>query len=176
MRRCIPNVRLYSDGMTKGYTPNACTLALATLSLAAYMSIPHLMLGLMAAAFFSRTAAWTLAALAATLLLPPKPLRVLPVLHSYLFLCWRRYFRFSYLFEESLDPHGDYIIAQFPHGAFPFGALLGGTFMAAEYPAYPCYALAANAAFWVPIWRHVHAWLGTEACTKTNFHRWVVVC
>jgi hypothetical protein len=45
--------------------------------------------------------------------------------------------------------------------------------MASEYPEYPCYALAADAAFWVPIWRHVHAWLGTEACTKTNFHRWV---
>jgi hypothetical protein len=67
-------------------------------------------------------------------------------------------------------PHQDYVIAQFPHGAFPLGALLGGTFMATEYPGYYCYATAASSAFYVPIWRHVHAWLGTEVCTKTNFH------
>jgi hypothetical protein len=64
----------------------------------------------------------------------------------------------------------DYVIAQFPHGAFPLGAVLGGTFMATEYPEYHCYATAASSAFLVPIWRHVHAWLGTEVCTKTNFH------
>jgi hypothetical protein len=64
----------------------------------------------------------------------------------------------------------DYVIAQFPHGAFPLGALLGGTFMATEFPLYHCYETAASSAFLVPIWRHVHAWLGTEVCTKSNFH------
>eukprot|EP00879_Flechtneria_rotunda_P004839 GHRR01005112.1.p1 GENE.GHRR01005112.1~~GHRR01005112.1.p1 ORF type:complete len:440 (+),score=147.49 GHRR01005112.1:185-1504(+) len=43
--------------------------------------------------------------------------------------------------------------------------------MATEYPEYYCYALAARSAFFVPIWRHVHGWFGTEVCTKTNFHR-----
>jgi hypothetical protein len=159
--------------MHKAYSPNLCTLAIATVTLAAYISIPHCLLGLMVASFYSRAALAALVILMGTLLIPAKPLRVPPILRSYLFLCWRRYFKFSCLWEVSLDSYQDYIIAQFPHGAFPFGALLGGTFMASEYPEYPCYALAADAAFWVPIWRHVHAWLGTEACTKTNFHRWV---
>ena len=171
IHRCIPNVRHYSDGMSKAYSPNLATTLISAVTLAAYISIPHMMLGLFVAAFFSRTALALLAVLMATLLLPAKPLRVPSVLSSYLFLCWRRYFKFSYLFEVSLDSYQDYIVAQFPHGAFPLGALLGGTFMATEWPEYPCYALAANAAFWVPIWRHVHSWLGTEACTKTNFHR-----
>jgi Diacylglycerol acyltransferase len=64
----------------------------------------------------------------------------------------------------------DYIIAQFPHGAFPLGAVVGGSFMATQYPEYTCYALAASSAFYVPVWRHVHAWLGTQTCTKANFH------
>lgn len=51
------------------------------------------------------------------------------------------------------------------------GSLLSGTFMATEYPEYNCYALAANNSFLVPIWRHVHTWLGTMAATERNFRR-----
>ncbi|KAF6250375.1 hypothetical protein COO60DRAFT_1465599 [Scenedesmus sp. NREL 46B-D3] len=150
------------------WPPLAASSPLVTLGL--YVGIPHILLALLAFSWW-RPAAITLALLLLTLLLPAKPLRVNSVLSSYVFLCWRRYFKFSYLFEKSLDCYQDYVIAQFPHGAFPLGALLGGTFMATEYPEYHCYATAASSAFFVPIWRHVHAWLGTEVCTKTNFHR-----
>ncbi|KAF8058472.1 DGAT2 [Scenedesmus sp. PABB004] len=166
----VENVRHYSDGMHKLYVPNYFTLAVATVTLGLYIGIPHILLGLLAASWWWRPAAVALCVLLASLALPAGPLRVRRVLSSYLFLCWRRYFTFSYLFEHSLDCYQDYIIAQFPHGAFPLGALVGGSFMATEYPDYHCYALAAHSAFLVPIWRHVHAWLGTEVCTKTNFH------
>lgn len=167
--RAPENVRLYSDGMHKLYEPSLITLAIATVTLGLYIGIPHILLGLLAFSWY-RPAGIALLLLLGTLLLPAKPLRVKSVLSSYVFLCWRRYFKFSYLFEKSLDCYQDYIIAQFPHGAFPLGALLGGTFMATEYPEYYCYAMAASSAFYVPIWRHVHAWLGTETCTKNNFH------
>lgn len=169
--RAIEHVRHYSDGMNKLYQPNLFTVALSTVTLGLYIGVPHLLMGLFVASFFSRTALTVFVLLLGTLLLPAKPLRIPSVLSSYLFLCWRRYFKFSYLFEKSLDCYQDYIIAQFPHGAFPLGCILGGTFMATEYPEYYCYAMAAPSAFLVPIWRHVHAWLGTETCTKTHFHQ-----
>eukprot|EP00878_Enallax_costatus_P003819 GHUV01004035.1.p1 GENE.GHUV01004035.1~~GHUV01004035.1.p1 ORF type:complete len:485 (+),score=77.48 GHUV01004035.1:926-2380(+) len=156
--------------MHKLYQPNFLTVAVSTITLGLYIGVPHVLLGLFAASFFSRAALIVLALLVGSLFLPAKPLRIQSVLSSYLFLCWRRYFKFSYLFERSLDCYQDYVIAQFPHGAFPLGCILGGTFMATEYPEYYCYAMAAPSAFLVPIWRHVHAWLGTETCTKTHFH------
>jgi hypothetical protein len=61
--------------------------------------------------------------------------------------------------------------AQYPHGAFPIACIVGGSFMATEFPDSCCYALAASSAFYVPVWRHVHAWLGTAPCTKNNFHK-----
>lgn len=164
-------MRHYSDGMHKLYQPNFFTQAVSVVTLGLYIGIPHILLGLFFASFFSRAALIILASLVVTLALPAKPLRISSVLSSYLFLCWRRYFKFSYLFERSLDCYQDYVIAQFPHGAFPLGCILGGTFMATEYPEYYCYAMAAPSAFLVPIWRHVHAWLGTETCTKTHFHK-----
>ncbi|WIA37886.1 hypothetical protein OEZ86_014733 [Tetradesmus obliquus] len=167
--RAPENVRLYSDGMHKLYEPSFLTLAISVVTLGLYVGVPHILLALLAFSWW-RPAAITLGLLLVSLLLPAKPLRLPSVLSSYVFLCWRRYFKFSYLFEKSLDCYQDYVIAQFPHGAFPLGALLGGTFMATEYPGYTCYATAASSAFYVPIWRHVHAWLGTEVCTKTNFH------
>lgn len=156
--------------MHKLYQPNFFTSAVSAFTLGLYIGLPHILLALFAASFFSRAALIVLALLVGSVLLPAKPVRIQSVLSSYLFLCWRRYFKFSYLFEQSLDSYQDYVIAQFPHGAFPLGCILGGTFMATEYPEYYCYAMAAPSAFLVPIWRHVHAWLGTETCTKNHFH------
>jgi 2-acylglycerol O-acyltransferase 2 len=100
--RVPENVRLYSDGMHKQYEPSLITKVIAVVTLGLYVGIPHILLALL---FFSwwRPAAITLALLLLTLLLPAKPLRVPSVLNSYVFLCWRRYFKFSYLFEQSLD-------------------------------------------------------------------------
>jgi hypothetical protein len=167
------SVRYYSDGMDKNYEPSLWTVIIARITLGLYIGVGHLHLLLFVAGFWQRYRwAWgVLAALVATLALPACPKRINSVTHSYLFLCWRRYFHFSYSFDESLDAYKDYVIAQFPHGAFPIGPLLCGTFMATEYPEYNVQALAAPSAFLVPIWRHVHAWLGTASCCPTNFRR-----
>ena len=56
-------------------------------------------------------------------------------------------------------------------GAYPLGSFICGTFMATQYPEYNCYALAASNSFLVPIWRHVHSWVGCMAATEANFRR-----
>eukprot|EP00775_Hariotina_reticulata_P000565 gene565-839_t len=165
------HVRVYSDEMDKDYQPSPWTLAFAALTLGLYIGVPHILLSLLIFSCWSRAALVALLVLLGTLLLPAGPLRMQSALSSYLFLAWRRYFHFSFVFEEKLDCYKDYIIAQYPHGAFPLACLVGGSFMATEFPEYHCYAMAASSAFYVPIWRHVHAWLGTAPCTKNNFHK-----
>jgi hypothetical protein len=100
--RAPENVRLYSDGMHKLYEPSFLTLAISVMTLGLYVGVPHILLALLAFSWW-RPAAITLALLLLSLLLPAKPLRVNSVLSSYVFLSWRRYFKFSYLFEKSLD-------------------------------------------------------------------------
>jgi hypothetical protein len=335
----VQNGRVYySDGMDEGYEPNLFTKAFAVLTLGLYIGVPQIILALAALAFWHSWARLALLAVAASAFAPLRPLAWRSVLSSYVFLAWRRYFRFSFVFDESLNAYKDYVIAQFPHGAFPvggralsgcsgrgggcvqglglrrgaagvgaraccaratkrqasaaahpapsasplvspplqMGSLLSGTFMATEYPGallgmggrngeaggrlaawtvpraasrgqrggrarpgrapgprgaegrshlkrrtrpdappllgqdcnfaptpsletatskpcptpptlnptpktpkphpqpppeYNCYALAANNSFLVPVWRHVHTWLGTMAATERNFRR-----
>lgn len=100
--RAPENVRLYSDGMHKLYEPSFLTLAISVVTLGLYVGVPHILLALLAFSWW-RPAAITLGLLLVSLLLPAKPLRLPSVLSSYVFLCWRRYFKFSYLFEKSLD-------------------------------------------------------------------------
>eukprot|EP00879_Flechtneria_rotunda_P004205 GHRR01004453.1.p2 GENE.GHRR01004453.1~~GHRR01004453.1.p2 ORF type:complete len:209 (+),score=35.82 GHRR01004453.1:157-783(+) len=121
----LENVRHFSDGMHKAYEPNIFTKAFSILTLGLYVGIPHIMLALLCFSWY-RPALIALCLMLGTLLIPAKPLRVQAVLNNYMFLCWRRYFKFSFLFEQSLGCYKDYVIAQFPHGAFPVACLLGG--------------------------------------------------
>ncbi|GBF98537.1 diacylglycerol acyltransferase [Raphidocelis subcapitata] len=161
----------YSDGMPADYEPTLFTKVFAAATLGAYIGVPQIILSLAALSFWFWWARIALAALMATCYLPLRPLFWRRAASSFVFLCWRRYFHFSYVFDQSLDAYNDYVIAQFPHGAFPLGSLVCGTFMATEFPEYTCYALAANSSFLVPVWRHVHTWLGTMAATEKNFRR-----
>jgi hypothetical protein len=155
----------------ESYEPTLFTKAFAALTLGLYIGVPQIILTLALLSWWSPVARGLLALVAATAFLPLRPLFSSRVMHSYIFLAWRRYFKFSFVFDKTLAPYDDYVIAQFPHGAFPLGCLVGGTFMATEYPEYSCYALAANNSFFVPIWRHVHTWMGTMAATEKNFRR-----
>jgi hypothetical protein len=161
----------YADGMSEDYEPNLFTKAFAALTLGLYIGVPQIAGLLLLASFWSAWARVAFGLLIATCFLPLRPLFWRRAANSYVFLAWRRYFKFSFVFDQSLNAYKDYVIAQFPHGAFPLGSLLGGTFMATEYPEYTCYALAANSSFLVPVWRHVHTWLGTLAATEKNFRR-----
>ncbi|KAI8466329.1 MAG: diacylglycerol acyltransferase-domain-containing protein [Monoraphidium minutum] len=161
----------YSDGMYEDYEPNLFTKVFAFVTLGLYIGIPQIILALVTLSIWFTWARVTLALAIASAFMPLRPLKWPRVLGSYMFLTWRRYFKFSFVFDESLNAYKDYVTAQFPHGAFPMGSLLSGTFMATEYPEYNCYALAANNSFLVPVWRHVHTWLGTMAATERNFRR-----
>ncbi|KIY98653.1 hypothetical protein MNEG_9310 [Monoraphidium neglectum] len=109
----------YSDGMYPGYRPTLFTRIFAGATLGVYLAVPYI-IGLIAlAAVWSAWARGAAALVLATYLLPLGPVMVRRVLDAYVFLAWRRYFRFSFVFDEPLDAYKDYIIAQFPHGAFP---------------------------------------------------------
>jgi diacylglycerol O-acyltransferase 2, plant len=94
----------------------------AGLTLGAYIGTPYLLLWALALAYWSPACRALMAFVAITYWLPLRPLAVPGILHSYVFLAWRRYFKFSVVFDDRLDAYKDYVIAQFPHGAFPLGA------------------------------------------------------
>lgn len=104
------HVRIYSDDMDKNYQPSPWTTAFAALTLGLYIGIPHILMALLVCSWWSRTAMMILLVLLGTLLLPAGPLRVHSVLSSYMFLAWRRYFHFSYVFEAKCDCYKDYIM------------------------------------------------------------------
>ncbi|KAG2486331.1 hypothetical protein HYH03_015035 [Edaphochlamys debaryana] len=118
-----------------------------------------------------RWAIYTLLALYATLLLPPKPVLWGAFCRSPVFRTWRQYFSFSYVFDEVLDSKKHYIFAEFPHGVFPMGPLLGATECQRMFPGFDIYGLAANVVFAVPFWRHFIAWLGSVPATSSHFKK-----
>lgn len=134
----------WADGMYEDYKPTLFTKVYAAITLGLYIGIPQIILALAILSWWHPWMRAFLAVVISSAFLPLRPLFSKRVMHSHTFLAWRRYFRFSYVFEQSLSATGDFVIAQFPHGAFPLGTLMGGTFMATEYPEYSCYALAAN--------------------------------
>jgi hypothetical protein len=116
----VENGKVYfSDGMDEDYEPNLFTKALAVVSLGLYIGIPQILLTLFVLCFFYPWARLALLLVSGSAFLPLRPLAWRRVLGSYLFLTWRRYFKFSFVFDESLNAYKDYVIAQFPHGAFP---------------------------------------------------------
>jgi hypothetical protein len=152
--------------------------AVAVASLLAYVGFGHCLLAVLYACFFTRsTWAWALFFLAvASLWLPAAPLYLRSIHLGPLMRCWRRYFRFSYAFETRLDASRPYVVAQFPHGAFPLGQIVGGSFMACEFEQHTLLGLAASAVFLVPGWRHVNSWFGALPATSHNFRRLLRRC
>ncbi|GLI66396.1 hypothetical protein VaNZ11_010188 [Volvox africanus] len=166
------NTRIWSDGMHARFKQGIVSRIVAMITLFIYTGWMHILLALMVLAICRRT--WAIIALIslyATLLLPPKPVLWGPFCRSKVFKTWREYFSFSYLFEEVLDPSKKYIFAEFPHGVFPMGPLLGATECQAMFPGFHIYGLAANVVFSVPFWRHFIAWLGSVPATTPHFKR-----
>jgi len=131
----VTNGRIYySDNMTASYEPTLFTKVFAAATLGLYIGVPNFMLALAVLSWWSAWARVALAVIVGTAFLPLRPLFWRRVMDSYVFLSWRRFFNFSFVFDKSLDACNDYVIAQFPHGAYPLGTLVGGTFMATEYP------------------------------------------
>jgi len=127
--------RIYwSDGMSEDYEPTLFTKAFSAITLGLYVGVPQIILGLLIASVWSAWARLALLLVLTSAFLPLRPLFSRRFMYNYVFLSWRRYFKFSFVYDQSLEPYDDFVIAQFPHGAFPLGCLVGGTFMATEYP------------------------------------------
>ncbi|GLC45911.1 hypothetical protein PLESTF_000711500 [Pleodorina starrii] len=170
--RAPVNTRIYSDGMHAQFRQGLLSRAVAMATLFVYTGWMHVLLALLVLALCRYTwAILVLSALYTTLLLPPKPVLWGPFCRSWVFKTWREYFTFSYLFEEVLDPNKKYIFAEFPHGVFPMGPLLGATECQLMFPGFHIFGLAANVVFRVPLWRHMMAWLGSVPATTADFKR-----
>ncbi|GFH14822.1 uncharacterized protein HaLaN_10943, partial [Haematococcus lacustris] len=84
----------------------------------------------------------------------------------WVFKTWRQYFRYSYFFEEKLDPTKRYILYEAPHGTFPIGPIVAGTLCQTFFPDAPIYSVAANSVFNIFI-----SWIGSLPASKSNFKR-----
>lgn len=144
--------------------------ALVTMSL--YLSWIHILMLLVVAAFFSKTAMWICIGVFSTMLLPAGPCLSVAFLRNPVWAAWRRYFRFSVVFDGKISLVGKkYVIPECPHGVFPLGQLIATSLADMCWPGHPIYALAADAVFHVPLWRHVMTWLGGIPATAASFRR-----
>ncbi|KAF8072871.1 DGAT2D [Scenedesmus sp. PABB004] len=165
-----PGVRVYTE--RQGPMP-IWQQALAVATLLGFMGIIYVLAALLLAAPFSRAAALLAAAAWGTLLLPRGPLPWRAALASPVFALWRRYFDYSVLYEVKLDPSQHYLFADYPHGAFPLSQLLGLTVRhRAAWEGDKFFGFAADAAFRIPLWRHVYSWLGIVPASAANVRRY----
>ncbi|MEW5300702.1 MAG: hypothetical protein WDW36_003613 [Sanguina aurantia] len=141
----------------------------AVASLTFYVGFMNWFIMLCVASFFSRAALYATIVLLTSLALPAGPVLWPAFTHLWVFSTWRHYFKFSFLSEEILKPHKRYVLAEFPHGAFPIGAIVAGTTVQILWPSLKIFSLAASSLFYIPFWRHFMAWIGSVPATRDNF-------
>eukprot|EP01023_Acetabularia_acetabulum_P007748 TRINITY_DN13395_c0_g1_i4.p1 TRINITY_DN13395_c0_g1~~TRINITY_DN13395_c0_g1_i4.p1 ORF type:complete len:288 (-),score=44.59 TRINITY_DN13395_c0_g1_i4:407-1270(-) len=100
-------------------------------------------------------------------LLIPAPIWYAPFLKMWLFETWRQYFCYSFKLESDFEEQ-EYILAEFPHGVFPMGQILGATLVPDMFNS-KVYALAASILFRVPIYKQLFIMMGCKPATKNNF-------
>ncbi|KXZ44997.1 hypothetical protein GPECTOR_60g776 [Gonium pectorale] len=162
-----PGVRHYPDGRGPSYRMSLPYRLLAAVTLGVYVGWPYALLGLLVGvALGSVRALAALAALAATLLLPAPPRPWEALLSSRLFRLWRAYFNFSFAYDEMLDLTRPYLFVTSPHGAFPLSQVLGNSLGSQLWPGHPVHCLAASVLFYVPLWRHIKAWMGAAPADR----------
>ena len=120
------------------------------------------LLFVLAVVWRSAVAGAALALLFGSLLLPPGRLRWEAFLDSWVFMSWRRYFRFRALFTAPIDPEEHYILCEFPHvrppprrapaartsrrtqAVVPFGQFLAATVAPRMFPNMHVYGCAST--------------------------------
>lgn len=164
-------VRYYSDGMTKDFKQGLFSHCVAFVTLLIYTGWLYWLAGLVIWGFFNRYVMLFVIALYSTLALPARPILWPAFNRLWVFKTWREYMHFSYLAEEALDPNKKYIMAEFPHGAFPISAITAGTVFQTLFPEFKVYSVAATSVFYIPFWRHFISWIGSQPATKTDIKR-----
>lgn len=149
--------------------PLNALVAMITLTL--YVGWMNLFMALIIASLFSRTALLIVLLCLGTLALPARPVLWPAFNKLWVFKTWREYFRYSFLFEQKLDESKRYILAEFPHGSFPIAPIVAGTMVVTLFPDAPVYSVAATSVFYIPLWRHFIAWIGSLPATAGNFKK-----
>lgn len=164
-------VRIYCDGIDPSKPQNAFVRVIAQITLAIYTGWFNILVALMVGAIFSRICLYICIGLFSTLLLPCKPVLWPAFNKLWIFKTWRHYFHYSMTVEENLDHSKRYVFVEFPHGAFPIGAIVAGTLLQSLFPDLSCYSVAATSVFYIPFWRHFITWIGSVPATAANFKR-----
>ncbi|KAL6760872.1 diacylglycerol acyltransferase [Haematococcus lacustris] len=162
--------RVYSD-LQPGQRMPILNWVVAVTTLALYCGWVNLLIMLGVAAIWLVWPRYVLVLLWSTLLLPAKPVLWTAFCKLWVFKTWRQYFRYSYFFEEKLDPTKRYVLYEAPHGTFPIGPIVAGTLCQTFFPDAPIYSVAANSVFNIPLWRHFISWIGSLPASKSNFKR-----
>jgi len=119
--------------------------------------------------FRSATAAATLALFVLAWALPAGT-RWPIVIHSRVWDCWRRRFRYCGVVPSVpyTKPGHQYVFAHFPHTCFPMGSFLSFPLCGDEATGVPgpMQALVATVLLRVPFYKHVFAWLGCHPADK----------
>ncbi|KAJ9507588.1 hypothetical protein QJQ45_019233 [Haematococcus lacustris] len=138
--------RVYSD-LQPGQRMPILNWVVAVTTLALYCGWINLLIMLGVAAIWLVWPRYVLVLLWSTLLLPAKPVLWTAFCKLWVFKTWRQYFRYSYFFEEKLDPTKRYVLYEAPHGTFPIGPIVAGTLCQTFFPDAPIYSVAANSVF-----------------------------
>jgi len=171
--------RVYSDGRGKAFRQSWLSWLVSVTTLTVYVAwIPMIFL-LIIISFWKPAICIILLGLYSTLFLPAT-LHSQSFLDGYILKSWREYFNFSYYIEDKFDPERRYILAEFPHGAFPMGPIIAAGAVSECLPSARIYGLGASVLFWIPGYYHLMSWIGVRPATKKNFLRlldkgWVAV-
>ena len=125
---------------------------------------------LFAALFLRSTTAAAVLALFALAAALPAGSRWPAVIHSRVWDCWRRRFRYCGVVPgvPYTKPGEQYVFGHFPHTCFPMGSFLSFPLCgdAATGVPGPMQALVATVLLRVPLYKHVFAWLGCHPADK----------
>jgi len=82
---------------------------------------------------------------------------------------WRNYFNFRVVYpNKPFNYNKQYMLAEFPHGVFPMGALLAGTiFNQPEKFNGNLHGMVASVLFRVPLLRQLFSWLGARPASRS---------
>mmetsp|Transcript_24694 Transcript_24694/g.68724 ORF Transcript_24694/g.68724 Transcript_24694/m.68724 type:complete len:363 (-) Transcript_24694:1122-2210(-) len=171
--------RVYTDGRTAGFQQGLISRLVAVVTLALYVAWIPLLLVVALMCWWHRCLA-ALAVLLASTLAMPATMRWQPLLDSYVMRTWREYFNFSYVLDGGIDQQKSYILAEFPHGAFPLGPIVSMSAVNECLFGQRISGVGASILFWIPGYYHFLTWVGGLPATKSNILKflkkgWVAV-
>eukprot|EP01025_Chloroclados_australasicus_P003860 TRINITY_DN10919_c0_g1_i1.p1 TRINITY_DN10919_c0_g1~~TRINITY_DN10919_c0_g1_i1.p1 ORF type:complete len:325 (-),score=13.93 TRINITY_DN10919_c0_g1_i1:177-1151(-) len=155
-----------ANELEPGQKPSLLSRIVAAVTLGLYVGWIYILIILGLLMLFSRTMIIVNILLWSTLLIPA-PMWYAPFLNHWIFETWRQYFSYSFKIEEQYVEK-EYILAEFPHGVFPMGQILGATIVPKMFSS-KVYALAASVLFNIPLYTQVFSMFGCRPATKYHF-------